>query len=91
MNRCENCSTPVSHNSAGFIKFVLTGRYACSNCGKKLVVSLPSMVVLSLVSVLSSIFISILFDIHLAFPLVLFALVTGVIGFLYCPLRVDER
>lgn len=89
--RCESCNTTVSRNAGAFIDFVLSVRYTCRNCGKKLVVNIPSMVVLTLVSVSSSLFISILFDIHLAFPLILFALVTGAISFLYCPLRVDER
>ena len=70
-----------------FTKFVLTDRYSCRNCWRKLVVNMPSMVFLTLVSVSSSLFIRILFDILLAFPLVLFALVTGVIGFFILPVE----
>lgn len=90
-NKCGCCGAPIKHGFKKMIRFIFTYKYLCAECGEKLVLSLPSIVVLTLFSFSSALMISVYFNIELFFSLIPFIFISGSIGFYFCPFKVDPR
>lgn len=90
-NSCPKCGSPIRHDFLSLVRFTLTFRYKCLTCNEKLVLGLPSMVVLTVTGFSLALFASITFQVSLVLPLIFVVIIIGFIGFKYCPFRMDSR